>query len=80
MSEDYLQGAREKSLEDDSNVSESELHANNESIRDGWQRIQDLKHKIAKAKKEAIEKVNQEYAAEMADAVSDYALLISLSR
>jgi len=80
MSEDYLQGAREKSLEDDSNVSESELHANNESIRDGWQRIQDLKHKIAEAKKEAIQKVNEQYAAEMADAVSDYALLISLSR
>lgn len=80
MSEDYLQGAREKSLEDDSNVSESELHANNESIRDGWQRIQDLKHKIAEAKKEAIQKVNEQYAADMADAVSDYALLISLSR
>lgn len=80
MSEDYLQGAREKSLADDSNVSESELHANNESIRDGWQRIQDLKHKIAEAKKQAIQKVNEEYAAEMADAVSDYALLISLSR
>jgi hypothetical protein len=80
MSEDYLQGAREKSLSDDSNVSESELHANNESIRDGWQRIQDLKHKIAEAKKEAIKKVNEQFAAEMADAVSDYALLISLSR
>jgi enoyl-[acyl-carrier-protein] reductase (NADH) len=80
MSEDYLQSTREKSLVDDSNVSESELHANNENIRDGWQRIQDLKHKIAEAKKQAIQKVNDEYAAEMADAVSDYALLISLSR
>jgi hypothetical protein len=80
MSQDYLQGAREKSLADDSNVSESELHANNESIRDGWQRIQDLKHKIAEAKKQAIQKVNDDHAAAMADAVSDYALLISLSR
>jgi hypothetical protein len=80
MSQDYLQGAREKSLADDSNVSESELHANNESIRDGWQRIQDLKHKIAEAKKQAIQKVNDDHAAAMAEAVSDYALLISLSR
>ena len=80
MSEDYLKGAREKSLEDDSNISESELHASNESIRDGWKAIQDLKSKIAQAKKDAIQKINEEHAPAMAEAVAEYALLISLTR
>lgn len=80
MSDDYLANAREKSLEDDSKISESELHVHHEGVRDGWQRIQDLKHKIAEAKKTAIQKVNEQFAAEMAEAEGDYALLISLTR
>lgn len=80
MSDEYLKTTRERSLEDDSKTSESELHASNESIREGWQLIQDIKNKISGDKKIAIKKVNDQYQSELAAAMSNYALLISLTR
>lgn len=80
MSADYLSQQREKSLEDSSNVSEAELHASNENIRESWQSIQDLKRKIATAKAEAIAKVDADFAEELKDAEDNYALFLTLTR
>lgn len=80
MSTDYLANLREKSLSDQSNVSEAELHASSESIKEGWQTIQDLKRKIAEAKQEAIKKIDAEYKQELKDAEENYAFLLTLTR
>lgn len=78
--EDYLKQQKKKSLEDQSNVSEAELHASNESIKEGWQAIQDLKRKIFDAKKAAVAKVDEEFKQELKDLEDTYALLITLTR
>jgi L-lactate utilization protein LutB len=80
MSTDYLANLREKSLGDASNVSEPELHASSESIKEGWQTIQDLKRKIATAKQEAIKKIDEQFAEELKDAEENYAFLLTLTR
>lgn len=80
MSDDYLKQQQKKSLEDSSNISEAELHASNESIKEGWQAIQDLKRKIAEAKVAAIAKVEADYKDELKNLEDNYALLITLTR
>jgi hypothetical protein len=80
MSEDYLKNQRTKSLTDLSKVSEAELHAENEGIKEAWQNIQDLKRKIATAKREAIEKIDAQFRIELADMEGNYALLLTLGR
>lgn len=80
MSNDYLETARKKTLADDSNISEAELHATNESIRDSWLELQDIKRRISAAKEEASKKVDDDFKDELDAAVSSYALLITFSR
>jgi hypothetical protein len=77
---DYLTNLREKSLADDSNVSEAELHASSESIKEGWQTIQDIKKRIATAKQEAIKKIDEQFAEELKAAEENYAFLLTLTR
>lgn len=80
MSDDYLKNQRSKSLSDLSKVSEAELHAENEGIREAWQEIQDLKRKIATAKRDAITKVDAEFQQELKGCEDNYALLLTLGR
>jgi hypothetical protein len=76
----YLQNSREKSLTDDSNVSEAELHATQPGIRESWEEIQALKKRIAIAKQEASAKVDAEFAEELKSAEDAYALVMHMSR
>jgi len=77
---DYLKNARDRSMVDDSKVSEAELHADNEGIRNSWLAIQEVKGRMAVAKQEAIAKVNEQFKEELEGAMADYAMLVSLGR
>ncbi len=80
MVDDYLKGTRNRSLEDDSNISEAELRTSHESIRDSWIELQRIKTVIAEAKRKAIDLVEKQYADELKSAMDDYAMQITLSR
>lgn len=77
---DYVKEQRLKSLTDLSVVSEAELHACSDSIKNSWTDIQELKRKIALEKQEAIKQIDQKYASELSALESDYALMMTLSR
>lgn len=80
MDQDIMKTARERSLEDDSKISEAELHAENDGIKESWQAIQDILRRMAEAKAAAIKKVNDDFAEELNSAQEQYAMLISLGR
>lgn len=76
----YLQNSREKSLADDSNVSEAELHATQPGIKDCWEELQSIKRRIATAKQEASAAVDAQFAEELKSAEESYALVMHMSR
>ena len=80
MTDTVLQGVRGKSLVDDSHVSEAELHADHDHIREVWQRMQEVKAKVAQAKQAAIEAVNKQYADELSSVIDEYSLILTLTR
>ncbi len=80
MSDDYLANARDKSLEDDSKITEAELHATHENILEGWKALQDVKRRIMEAKIAAAKKVDEQFHEELKDAEANYALLLTLTR
>ena len=77
---DHLAIARERSLEDDSKITEAELHQSDEGIMDAWKQIQSIKADMVSAKQEALRQVNLRYSDELKTAESQYALLIHLTR
>lgn len=77
---DYVKEQRLKSLTDLSVVSEAELHACSDSIKNSWLELQELKRKIALEKQEAIKAIDTKYADDLKNLESDYALMMTLSR
>jgi hypothetical protein len=80
MADEYLSNTREKSLGDDSKITEAELHATHENIREGWERLQECKRRIAAAKVAAAQKVTDEFKEELDGLLSEYSMLLMLSR
>ncbi len=80
MADDYLANQRTKTLDDDSTVSEAELHATHENIRESWEELQECKRRIAAAKNSASIKVDLEFKDELDQLMADYALVMTLSR
>jgi hypothetical protein len=80
MAEDYLSGTREKSLGDDSKITEAELHATHDNIREGWDRLQECKRRMAAAKVAASQKVTDDFKEELDGLLAEYSMLLMLSR
>lgn len=81
MSEvDHLKNTKTKSLEDDSKISEAELHATHPHIKEGWEDLQALRREIALKKQEASRAVDAEYKDRLTELSDNYALLLTMSR
>lgn len=77
---DHLKKTQAKSLEDDSKVSEAELHETHPNIKEGWEDLQALRREIAQKKQAASRAIDDEYRERLNDATSNYAFLLTMTR
>ena len=80
MTEDYLKTARQNGQRIDTTTTETELIVSHEGIKAAWDEVQRIKAKIAEEQSEACRQVAEKYKEELDDALTNYALFLSLGR
>jgi hypothetical protein len=80
MTKEYLKIARENGKNLDTDTTEAELIFNNDGVKDAWLEIQRIKKRIAEEQVQAAADVAAKHQAELDEAITNYALLISLCR
>jgi hypothetical protein len=80
MTEDYLKTARQNGQRIDTNTTETELIVSHEGIKAAWDEVQKIKARIAEEQAVAVSEIAEKYKEELDDALTNYALFLSLGR
>jgi hypothetical protein len=80
MTEDYLKTARQNGQRIETTTTETELIVEHEGIKAAWDEIQRIKTIIAQEQAAAVREIADKYQEELNDALTNYALFLSLGR
>jgi hypothetical protein len=80
MTKEYLKIARENGKNMKVDTTEAELIFTNDGVKEAWLEIQRIKQMIAEEQVKAAAEVAARHQTELDEAVTNYALLVSLCR
>jgi hypothetical protein len=80
MTEDYLKTARQNGQRIDTTTTETELLVTHEGVKAAWDEIQRIKNLIAEEQAVAVKQVVEKYKDDLDNAMTNYALFLSLGR